>query len=88
MAKDRPIVMAFGDVKAGGRITARTSIGDTLALTKITPICAVGVQNAEKFVLSGATDSPPCYNVMHCGKKGTNLFYLPDDVVVTFLTDF
>ena len=89
MAKDRPILMAFGDVKAGGRIVVCTNIGDTVALTKITPIHAAGVQNAQKFVLPGAIDSPVCYNALHCDKEGkVSCFYLPDEVHTTFFTDF
>lgn len=89
MAKDRPIPMAFGDVKPGGRITARTSIGDVITLVKITPIFATGVQNTQEFVLSGAIDSPVCYNTIHFGKEGkASCFFLLNDALVTFFTDF
>lgn len=88
MAKDTAIPMAFGDVKPGGRISASTRIGDVVALTKITPIYAAGVQNARKFALQGAIDSPVCYNALHCGEEGASLFYLPDETPVTFHTDF
>lgn len=83
------IRMSFGDVKLGGRITAETKIGDTLALIKISPIFAWYVTNKNRYSLHAAEETPKTYNVMHVCEDGhCEFFSLADSAEVNFFPDY
>ncbi len=89
IAMEQAIPLAFGDVKVFGRITARTNIGDTLALRKISPIPVSGVSNTREYKLPHTSENPTVYNVLYVGPEGQwEYYFLPDERIVMFFPDF
>lgn len=90
MSRPNEYIMALGDVKDNGRIVVKTTIGDTLALTKIKIVRVDEVENNEsKYEISGTLEEPKVFNVVHRDKNQKEYyFFIKNETEVTFFPDF